>query len=288
MTLELNSDLSAQVTYNFGELPLAVKVLDMYKLNYRVPSHWHSELEFVLAISGELTVVVSAQPVVIRQGQALAINSRRLHRLVAPTGSDCRVAVVIVDPTLLLRASAKQQASIAQDVAAGSRDYLLLDGKSPWEDGVRKRISILANYFRFGGADDLTAYAEALTMCARTLPHFAGDTPQVSQLLATMLDYIEQHYAEAVTAVDIARSAQLGRSQCFAVFAEGGYPPPLTYLNHRRLQAACKMLRDSRMSSAEVSQRCGFSNPSYFARVFKKELGVTPLRYRKAIQNPND
>jgi AraC-like DNA-binding protein len=281
VALELNSDLSARVDYNFGELPLCIKVLDMYKLNYQIPSHWHTELEFVLVISGELTVVVAAQSVTLRQGEAIAINSGRLHRLLAPVGSDCRIAVVVVDPALLLHASAKQQALMAQRLAPSSRDYLRLDGHSTWQDGVRKRISILANYFRFGGADDLTAYAEALTMCARTLPHFAGETPAVSQLLAVMLDFVELNYAQPITTEDIARSAQLGRSRCFAVFAAGGYPPPATYLTQRRVQAACKMLRDSDMTSAEISQRCGFASPSYFARVFKQEMSMTPLHYRQ-------
>jgi AraC-like DNA-binding protein len=281
MALVVNSDLSAQVDYNFGELPLCIKVLDMYKLNYQIPSHWHVELEFVLVISGELDVVVAAQTITLRQGEAIAINSGRLHRLQAPVGSDCRIAVVVVDPSLLLRASAKQQALMAQRIAPASRDYLRLDGHSTWQDGVRKRISILANYFRFGGADDLTAYAEALTMCARTLPHFAGATPALGQLLAVMLDFVEQHYAQQIGTQEIARSAQLGRSRCFAVFAAGGYPPPASYLAHRRVQAACKMLRSSAMSSAEIAQRCGFTSPSYFARVFKREMGMTPLHYRK-------
>jgi AraC-like DNA-binding protein len=281
MALVVNSDLSAQVDYNFGELPLCIKVLDMYKLNYQIPSHWHVELEFVLVISGELNVVVAAQTVTLQQGEAIAINSGRLHRLQAPVGSDCRIAVVVVDPSLLLRASAKQQALMAQRIAPASRDYLRLDGHSTWQDGVRKRISILANYFRFGGADDLTAYAEALTMCARTLPHFAGATPALGQLLAVMLDFVEQHYAQQIGTQEIARSAQLGRSRCFAVFAAGGYPPPASYLAHRRVQAACKMLRSSAMSSAEIAQRCGFTSPSYFARVFKREMGMTPLHYRK-------
>lgn len=281
MALVVNSDLSAQVDYNFGELPLCIKVLDMYKLNYQIPSHWHVELEFVLVISGELNVVVAAQTITLRQGEAIAINSGRLHRLQAPVGSDCRIAVVVVDPSLLLRASAKQQALMAQRIAPASRDYLRLDGHSTWQDGVRKRISILANYFRFGGADDLTAYAEALTMCARTLPHFAGDTPALGQLLAVMLDFVEQNYAQPIGTQEIARSAQLGRSRCFAVFAASGYPPPASYLAHRRVQAACKMLRSSAMSSAEIAQRCGFTSPSYFARVFKREMGMTPLHYRK-------
>lgn len=281
MALVVNSDLSAQVDYNFGELPLCIKVLDMYKLNYQIPSHWHVELEFVLVISGELNVVMAAQTITLRQGEAIAINSSRLHRLQAPVGSDCRIAVVVVDPSLLLRASAKQQALMAQRIAPASRDYLRLDGHSTWQDGVRKRISILANYFRFGGADDLTAYAEALTMCARTLPHFAGETPALGQLLAVMLDFVEQNYAQPIGTQEIARSAQLGRSRCFAVFAAGGYPPPASYLAHRRVQAACKMLRSSAMSSAEIAQRCGFTSPSYFARVFKREMGMTPLHYRK-------
>ena len=62
---------------------------------------------------------------------------------------------------------------------------------------------------------------------------------------------------------------------CFTK-AEG--MPPHSYLLERRLEYAERLLRDDgpdiRVSS--VAQKCGFSDPQYFSRIFKKRKGVAP------------
>ncbi|MGN0159979.1 MAG: helix-turn-helix domain-containing protein [Lachnospiraceae bacterium] len=34
----------------------------------------------------------------------------------------------------------------------------------------------------------------------------------------------------------------------------------------------------------DIPLQCGFSSQNYFSYVFKKELGITPLQYRKKCQ----
>ena len=56
---------------------------------------------------------------------------------------------------------------------------------------------------------------------------------------------------------------------------------PLRYLIRKRIEIAQEMLRDDRsLSVAEVARRCGFENPYYFARMFKRITGKTPSSYR--------
>ena len=50
---------------------------------------------------------------------------------------------------------------------------------------------------------------------------------------------------------------------------------------HEKIEESCELLRESNLNINEISQSCGFSNVSYFRRVFKKNKGVTPLTYRK-------
>ncbi len=47
-----------------------------------------------------------------------------------------------------------------------------------------------------------------------------------------------------------------------------------------RIDFACELLRDNRCNIAEVGWACGFNEPSYFIRVFHRQQGVTPLRFR--------
>lgn len=52
-----------------------------------------------------------------------------------------------------------------------------------------------------------------------------------------------------------------------------------------RIQYACELLKDSKLSIKEISDCCGYSSSSYFVRQFRKKTGLTPGEYR--TQNPN-
>ncbi len=50
-----------------------------------------------------------------------------------------------------------------------------------------------------------------------------------------------------------------------------------------RLSKAKELLKESTMNISEIAYETGFSDPAYFTRVFRKEFGITPSRYKKAI-----
>ena len=55
---------------------------------------------------------------------------------------------------------------------------------------------------------------------------------------------------------------------------------PHKYLIDKRLQTAAEQLRASRSSNiTEISRLCGFREPLYFSRMFKKKYGVAPSFY---------
>lgn len=55
----------------------------------------------------------------------------------------------------------------------------------------------------------------------------------------------------------------------------------MRYILKTRIVLAQTMLRKDNLTVSEVSSRCGFSSVSYFCRVFKEEIGVSPLKYKK-------
>lgn len=56
-----------------------------------------------------------------------------------------------------------------------------------------------------------------------------------------------------------------------------------SYILQVKLSKAKTMLRDASISLGEVADVCGFYDLSYFSRVFKKEVGITPSQYQKNI-----
>jgi two-component system response regulator YesN len=55
------------------------------------------------------------------------------------------------------------------------------------------------------------------------------------------------------------------------------------YIQRIRLQHACSLLANPRYRLEEIAARSGYADPSYFAKSFKKAIGVTPSHYRKTI-----
>ncbi len=57
------------------------------------------------------------------------------------------------------------------------------------------------------------------------------------------------------------------------------------YALQRRLDEAQSLLRRTNLSVTEVAFEVGLADPSHFTRVFRKQLGLTPTRYRAAVRD---
>ena len=51
------------------------------------------------------------------------------------------------------------------------------------------------------------------------------------------------------------------------------------YLADIRIKHAIQLLEQNKLSVSELAEKCGYSDPLYFSRVFKKITGVSPSKY---------
>lgn len=96
--------------------------------------------------------------------------------------------------------------------------------------------------------------------------------------------YIDEHYAEPITAEDLASMSHCSKGHLFRAFKRAFRVSPLAYHQDLRFEAAQKLLRFTSLRCYEIAQRVGFANVYYFHRQFKKRLGMTPRRYRQAMR----
>ena len=52
------------------------------------------------------------------------------------------------------------------------------------------------------------------------------------------------------------------------------------YLTEYRIYIAKQLLEDTEKSILEIALECGFNEASYFIRIFKRQTGISPLKYR--------
>ena len=57
------------------------------------------------------------------------------------------------------------------------------------------------------------------------------------------------------------------------------------YLRRTRLNAACKLLRETKNELSQIAVDCGFNDQTNMTRAFRLELKITPLRYRRRFSD---
>ena len=101
--------------------------------------------------------------------------------------------------------------------------------------------------------------------------------------LFTMISYIQEHAAEKVTLEQIAAAAAVGTRECLRCFRKGINETPFAYLMEYRVEMAQRLLRQTDVSVLDIANETGFSSSAYFAKIFKRTTGMTPVQYRKRM-----
>ncbi len=103
-----------------------------------------------------------------------------------------------------------------------------------------------------------------------------------SEVISTLLDYIHSHYAEDIVFEKMAKTFGISRTLLFSEFKRYTGFTPAVYLMKIRIRQAKLLLANTSLSIEAVSMQTGFNDAGHFSQIFKKEVGITPLKYRKA------
>lgn len=107
-------------------------------------------------------------------------------------------------------------------------------------------------------------------------------TAQINALSAAK-DYINHHYSEKLSLDMLSKRIALSPVYFHKLFKNYYGLTPAEYLLKIRLSAAKQLLITTNASAAEIAAECGFSSQSYFNYSFKKQTGVSPIKYRKTM-----
>jgi AraC-like DNA-binding protein len=101
-------------------------------------------------------------------------------------------------------------------------------------------------------------------------------------LLAEVFGFIEEHYGEPISLKDVARAVGLSSGYLTTVVGRKTGRTVLEWITERRMAEARKLLVETDLSAEEVGLRVGYGDPGYFARIFRRAHGATPLGWRRA------
>ncbi len=96
-----------------------------------------------------------------------------------------------------------------------------------------------------------------------------------------LAEYLSLHYSENESAQELAEQYHLSESQLRRKFVAAYGLPPIAYRNALRCRVGAQLLLRTDASVNAISERLGFTTPTEFYRVFRKQFGVSPTEFRK-------
>lgn len=93
--------------------------------------------------------------------------------------------------------------------------------------------------------------------------------------------YLETHYQEAITRVDIEKYVHLNGDYLNRIYKSATGYTLMEYIQYVRIEKAKQLLRTTNESISEICGKTGYDSPPYFAKIFKKQTGRTPSEYRE-------
>ena len=260
-----------------------------------IPWHWHEEIEIVLAVEGDTLVLCDEAEFLLHAGEMIFVNTNVLHKLKrGQKGVPCRINSLLFTPEFIcgFPQSIIQQRYIAPLVRCAQLSEVLLLPSVPWQDEAIahfRRAFEAFNSDQFGF--EIIVQVELMYLLLVLLENQQDRICETALTqnkdairIKQMLGYIHEHYAEPLTVSQIAAASAISESECYRCFRKVLDTSPIDYLLQYRIRAAAGLLSGSDKSISDICFATGFNSPSYFAKVFRQELLMSPRRYRATHQ----
>jgi len=106
--------------------------------------------------------------------------------------------------------------------------------------------------------------------------------------IAKAVRHLAAHFRDEVRLEDVLKLTHLSRPTFARQFKKHSGRTFSEFLNRLRLQAACRELRETDHSVLEIALRCGFTQVSFFNRLFRRLMKCSPMVYRAQGQRPRE
>lgn len=107
-----------------------------------------------------------------------------------------------------------------------------------------------------------------------------------SKQIVETLEYISDHLHHRILLADAAEYLGLSEAYLSRLFKSETGETFTDYVNRAKIESAAQLLRYSEYTDLEISNLYAFSSQSYFIRMFRRYMGMTPKAYKKQCRMP--
>jgi len=110
---------------------------------------------------------------------------------------------------------------------------------------------------------------------------FQFQTNHADDAITRVQQYMEKNYNKTITMTEMAGISSMSPRNLIRRFEQATSNTPLEYLQRFRIENAKKMLENKNDGIEQIAMKCGYEDMSFFRKVFKRHVGMTPREYKE-------
>lgn len=256
----------------------------------------HNTHELFYLRNGKVEFTIEGKKVVVERGNAIIIRPDTVH--------NARIVSAVADSLVLYFGFTKDRTNIKRSKTSLESFFNFADGQDETNSKLQPYITISGSYKKSISnlmeriveekKDDnfskelmleiLTV--ELMIVLSRALKKEWEANLQVKngkarELVVLAKDYIDSNYESGITVANAASYVYLSQGYFTRAFRDEFGVSPMAYLMKKRIDKACELLENPEIKVSGIAIQAGFSSPQRFNVAFRKQMGQTPLEYRK-------
>lgn len=275
-----------------SSLVTAYRDIPLYNRSPHAEAHNFPEMFFVRECSGEHCFLLDGVQRSIKKGQLFIFPPNSVHSLLPHSNAtidiisfetESDISVLYNKKPITL--NAKQVHAFLELIHLGSR--LFEDIPAPEHKkgmSLHPRASIL-QLQRF--KNNLELFLIDLMLDRSDEPRLSSSGTDITseEQFDRIVSYMKKNIDMQLSLEDLSKKHSLSVTKIQKLFYKHTGVAPKQYFIDLKLNAAIKMMTNTSMNHAQISEALGFSSPAYFSKLFKKKTGMSPSEYTKAF-NP--
>ncbi len=237
------------------------------------PLHLHSHIELIYVRRGQLEVTIDGVTRVLQEGEFGVAFPNSIHGYRMVEGcTEGDVLFYIAMPSMT-GDYADQILSVIPQHPFVDREFIAQDVFSALEMLKHQRDSYNRSVVK--------GYMQIVLAClwphleVQPVAHTHRELPHKA------IQYLTEHYTEAITLELVARELGVTKNHLSRVFSGKLNTKFPQYLHFLRTERAKDLLTHTDQSILEIGYDCGFDSPRTFNRVFLEQCGMSPREFRQ-------
>ena len=257
----------------------------------RSAKHTHDYIELVYQYCGQTTHIINGEYISLNEGEFLLLPTDSSHEVLPAGANDIAINFVILPRFFkkTFQATGREnntplQQFILQIIcdAKSTVDFLHFDVRELF--AVSNLIdSILWTHLEYAPQTG-EIVEKALELILLYLIDFSPPPPPIfsdDKLVSATLQYVEKNYIDGSLA-ELAKTLNYNMTSLSYEIRRRTGKTYLDLVHEKRISRACFLLRNTTLPVSQIIYEVGYSNASFFHRLFKKIVGVSPKKVRTA------